>query len=262
MYKYISKNFIIFIFIILLVGIGLLIAIKTNNTDIPFVETSPLHGTSDIPAVTQTTSIGEKIPFDEENITGNYPRITGDSVIATLAQKQIAKFIDEITQEANRDLPELRKEFPDVYTSDRKYEVNVQASVFTSDQTQSLALLEYMYTGGANGNSFHVTFNQNNDGEIIELGNLVDPEKRTGFVSLVKERLRNYNNPEYEEVELFEDAINEINFQQLDRFIIKDKNLTIYFDKYEVGAGAVGPINIVIEDFKKTIAALDSEKDI
>lgn len=248
-----SKNFFILVIIIILVGGFLYFHINNKSQDISFTNNDiPVEITDQAEHVTK---IGEQITIDEENISGSYPEIIGDSTIAALARAQIERFITETTDQANEQLPELRVEFPESF-NDRKYESQVQGNYFSSDDSQSLVLLEYTYTGGANGNSFYVTFNQNQEGKEITLVDIVPAKKRGAFVELVQERLRNYHGGDGQSIELFDDAVTGISFEQLTRFAIDGNDLHIYFDKYEVGAGASGAVIISIDNYASIVKGL------
>lgn len=251
----VSKNFIILIFIILFVGLGIVFFIHSQSSINPAIDPSDEVLSPD--AGTFITEIGEQIIIDEKNIKGSYPQIIGESQIAVLAREQISNFVADITRQANEQLPELRQDFPEAY-AERNYEVEVQANHYTSENTESLVALEYMYTGGANGTSFYVTFNQNNQGEVITLSDIIPAKKRVAFVRLVQDRLRNYNGNNGQGLELFAEAVQGLTFNQLDRFAVEDNTLHIYFDKYEVGAGASGSIVISIDDYPSIVDDLDT----
>lgn len=250
-----SKNFFILVAIILAVGLSLLYFINHQSSIIPVMSNQGDTNAKVSDTEGQFTQIGEQITIDEENIKGSYPDIFGDSPIAMAARDQIQEFVADITRQANEQLPELRRDFPEAY-NDRSYEVEVRGEYFSSDNTESVVLLEYMYTGGANGTSFYVTFNQNNEGEMIGLSDIIPAKKRVAFVQLVKDRLRSDGGSNDHDLGIFDDAVKGITFTQLDRFAVDNETLHIYFDKYEVAPGASGDIVISINDYKSIVNTL------
>jgi len=246
-----SKNFFILITIIILVGLTVWFVINNQS---PIQDPVELGiDTEVVDTKEQTTQVGEYITIDAENITGSYPEIIGESTIAVSARERISDFVTDITRQANEQLPELREEFPDAY-SNMKYNVEVQANYYTSESNQSLVLLQYMYTGGANGTSFYQSFNQNSEGEIISLADIIPAEKRAAFVNVVKERIRS----EHSDEGLFDNAVEGITFEQLDRFARDNNTLNIYFDEYEVAPGATGSFEVSLSGIEELINDLPS----
>lgn len=203
----------------------------------------------------EPTSLGKEITIDNENLTGSYSEILGESVAAKSAREYIKKKESELQTQADTDLPEMRKEFPDAF-ADRKYALEIDANILSSDNTQSIVLLEYVYTGGANGNSLYTSFTQDDEGNMLTLKDVVPYDKHEAFMSLVKQRLREYELPEGEKVDLFPESINELTFAHLKNFALENDDLNIYFDKYEVGPGVVGPIVLTISNIKETLATM------
>lgn len=191
--------------------------------------------------------IGKTLTLNEENIEGSYPQIEGNNFVAKSAREYINNFIRENTNLANTDLPGLRVDFPEF--ADRKYAVNVNAHYFKSPYGDSIVLEQFLYTAGANGNSFFMSFNQNPQGEKITLKDVIPEEKRASFTNEVKTRLSHYE-MEGESIELFPEEVEALTFDRFTRFAFDGETLMLYFDKYELAPGAVGPITLSIQNFK------------
>lgn len=184
----------------------------------------------------------EKVDIKETNFTGSKPAISGSAQIAIEAQKYINAQIAEFKKSADEEVPDMRDKFGADHPT-ANYTVDIEAKYLPGTKTDSIVLNMYFYTGGANGNSLYTVFTENNaTGEILKLKDLVKKDQQLAFANLVKTSLLNWRPEESEGLVVFEDTVQELTFDMLSDFSLDDKNLTLYFDKYEVGPGALGAI--------------------
>ncbi len=97
------------------------------------------------------------------------------------------------------------------------------------------------YTGGANANQYVKTIGlDKKSGDTIQLSNIVDKDL---VMDKVIEKLLPLDNEGY----LFDGAIEELSFSDLENFYIKDDKLVFLFPKYSIAPGAAGIIDIAID---------------
>ncbi len=178
----------------------------------------------------------------EENFTGTKSIITGTSVLANEARKYIDESISEFKKSADIDVPDMRKQFgADSPTAN--YEINVKATHTTSAKTESIIINEYVYTGGANGNSLYKVFTASLDtGKVLSLSDVIPASKQTDFTVYLKKRLIDWRPEGTEGLAVFEEEVKNLTFSSLDDWSYDKDNLIIYFDKYEIGPGVLGAV--------------------
>ncbi len=182
----------------------------------------------------------EQQDIAEENFTGQVPVIKGTSTLATTAEKYVTDSIQEFRDRANKEVPDLQKEFGDSPTS--HYTIDIGATYVVGNHTESIAVDQYVYTGGANGSSFYNVFTASKEsGEILSLKDILNAGKEDAFVALVKAKILADTN-----LSIFEQDVQALTLDSLSDWAFDKENLIIYFDKYAIGPGAMGAIQFKI----------------
>ncbi len=229
----------IFNFILILLFIGAMIFLMYKRS-----ANAPQPSPSERGDVSNPVSIKEE-PIKEDNFTGKTIVISGSREIAIEAREYVKKTVDEFRAQANTDVPEMKKEFgPDSPTA--KYTIEFEGKYEKNSKTESIIISEYVYTGGANGQSSYRVFTASNaTGKILTLSDIVKEDKKASFTALVKKELNAWRPPESGGGPVvFEDVVKDLTFDSFLDWSLDDKNLTIYFDKYEVGPGALGAVTL------------------
>ncbi|MCC5891121.1 polysaccharide deacetylase family protein [Exiguobacterium sp.] len=138
--------------------------------------------------------------------------------------------------------------------------LNIQTDSFkTSESSYTLVLQTYAFTGGANGQStvdvFHLDIEA---GKFLEWGDVFhdDEDTLTWFQTTVAEQL---HRNEYVFEELVEEALSD---PKTTKWMLTSSGLTVWFDEYEVAAGAAGvvEVNIPLEDVTPYVSKQISEQ--
>ncbi len=167
--------------------------------------------------------------------------IEGDSNLAIAGRKYVEDSIREFKARADTEVPDMRAEFG-ADSPSANYAIGIEAKLLESEKTEALLFSGYTYTGGANANSFYHSLNFSKEGGMITLGNIVPEDKREALVAKVKKELLRYNPGESEPPVVFADIVAELKFEDLRNWSLEADNLTVYFDKHEVGPGAIGAV--------------------
>jgi len=220
-----SKTYILSFGVILLLGVASIIGV--------------LHRASFTPA-----TIGSE-EITETYFSGSVATIHGTSVAALRAQAELTNRLDEFRAQANEQVPALHAQFgPEVPAG--HYEITLSASVVESADTETIVISEYRYTGGANGMSTYTTFTSpQKGGSLIALADIVLPEQKEAFTDIVRTKLQAWAE-EREGAMLFTEDVAALTFDSFTNWSVSDEALTIYFDKYAVGPGALGTIELTI----------------
>lgn len=177
----------------------------------------------------------------EENFTGSVAVISGTSVAASESRKYIEQTIVDFRTQADTDVPALRKEFgADSPTAN--YEIDINAKYVKSEKTESIAMIIYMYTGGAHGNSSYKVITTDATGKILALSDVIKKNRYLAFAEFVKKELNNWRPEGSDTPPVFEDYVKDLNFDSFANWSMDDKNLIIYFSQYEIGPGVLGAV--------------------
>jgi len=210
----------------------------------PELENTPvLPGSSELEK--EVISV-KNVEIKEDNFTGKMPIISGRSELAKEAQAYVEGLVYDFKIRANKEVPEMIAEFgPD--TAAANYSLEIEASQLTSVETESIVLSAYMYTGGANGNSFYkVITSSKQSGKILLLTDVIKNGQEQNFVNLVKNKLLTWSPEGGREPVVFEESVNSLVFSNFTNWSLDDKNFNIYFAKYDVGPGALGAVVLPI----------------
>ncbi len=196
------------------------------------------------PVATSVPSIKiTKKEIKEDNFTGNMPIITGKGKLADAGRTYVDTTIKDFRTEANRDVPPMKKQFgADSPTA--SYEIDIDAKYIKSDKTESIVMVVYTYTGGAHGNSLYkvLTATLGKDAKILSLSEVINTSDQTAFTDLIKKELLAWRPSSTDASPVFPDDVNALKFNSFVDWSLDDKNLTLYFDQYEIGPGVLGGV--------------------
>lgn len=179
--------------------------------------------------------------IQEENFTGSRPVIAGEGLLAQTVREHIANTIQEFKTQADKDVPQMREDFgPD--SPPATYTIEIQAEQIESEETSSIIIGEYVYTGGAHGSSTYKVFTSSKQsGELLSLSDIIKEEQQKEFTKLIKEKLLKWSPDQSMPAPVvFEDEIASLTFTSLTNWALDNDNLIFYFSQYEVGPGALG----------------------
>lgn len=180
--------------------------------------------------------------FHEANFTGKHPTISGTGALADAARAFIAESIASFKESADKDVPAMRAEFGTSTASD-DYELDIKATDVKGSTTESIVIDEYVYTGGANGNSVYKVFTASRaTGQLLSLSDIIPSAKQAAFTALVKSKLSAWTPDGSEGPVVFPDAVKELTFASFTSWSLDKDNLTLYFSKYDIGPGALGAV--------------------
>ena len=246
MTKKIKKNKAVFyiLALIILIAIGLFLKKQQSTTEVPQNIENWMKEQAE--SKTQISSMSTK-DVKGENFSGKVAVVTGDSILAKSAEGYIEKTVAEFKKQADIDVPDMRSKFgADSPTAN--YTIDIQASQMSSKKTKSIVLSEYMYTGGANGNGLYKVFTASEEsGSLLSLGDIIKKDKQVEFVNLLKKELKSWVPEGAEGPIVFTEEVDGLTFKDFSNWSMDDKNLTIYFDKYAIGPGVLGPVAFPIK---------------
>lgn len=204
---------------------------------------------TDIGNLNENTTEKQEIPvlitfkeIKEGNFEGTVPLIVGENTVANEARVFVAKVVEDFRIQANKDVPEMRKQFGQDNPSSN-YSINIDAKYKKSPKTESIVLSIYTYTGGAHGTSYYQVFNTSNDtGGIILLEDVLQTEKKDAFVEFIKKELYGWKSNDMDSSMFFTDAVEELNFEFFTNWSLDDENFIVYFSQYDIGPGVLGQI--------------------
>lgn len=246
-----SKLFAIILFVgVFYVGFNLGQQKKEINTSVDTNSTKKVESTI-IPVSISTKSI------KETNFIGTMPVITGSSVLVVKARAYVDQTISDFRKQANTDVPDMRAKFgADSPTA--QYEIDIDGKYLRDDKTESIMMTIYEYTGGANGNtSYKVLTASLASSKILSLANVIKKDEQNAFTALVKKELTTWSPDGSDTSVVFTDDVKSLTFFSFKNWSLEDKNLIIYFDKYDIGPGALGAVAFPISlDKVKSMMAI------
>lgn len=230
-----KNNSIYIVALVILIAIGLYLRYQAKDAPLPEM-------TEEIKVTTDGSISIESKEIDEKNFGGRVAVISGDSSLAVASRKYIDETVAEFKKQADTDVPEMIEQFgADNPVS--KYELAIEAELYESEDTKSIAMSTYIYNGGAHGNSsYKVISASSTSGEILSLGDIIKKDKQDEFVSLLKKSLLDWRPYETTDTVVFTEEVEGIQFDSLTNWSLDDKNLIVYFSQYEIGPGVLGPV--------------------
>jgi hypothetical protein len=190
--------------------------------------------------VTPVTITRENIK--EENFSGVVARISGTDTASTEAQKYIDNTVSEFRTQADKDVPDMRKQFgADSPTAN--YTIDVGAKVVESAQTESVVISVYSYTGGAHGNSIYKVITASKaSGQISSLSDVIKDDQQAAFTEFVKQALKAWAPAGSTAPVVFPEDVDNLKFESFTNWSLDEENLTLYFSQYDIGPGVLGPV--------------------
>ncbi|WP_020527250.1 DUF3298 and DUF4163 domain-containing protein [Flexithrix dorotheae] len=189
----------------------------------------------------------------------NYPELVGKNAekINELVKSEIFNFyfsdaeivgaFDASMINFLRNYQEFKDDFPDsdqIWNKEINYEI-----VNQTDDLLSLKVQSNEYTGGAHPNNLVNFLNIDlEDGEKINLDNIISKDYRSKLDQLVDQKYRSQNNLTAqdnlkEKKGLFEEKIN-----ASENFAITDDGILFYYNNYEIGPYSMGPTEILLSN--------------
>ncbi len=242
------KAFRIFLLILIILG---LVLIFTRKSWVPrlveqilkwegedaIVGTAPVEEKKAVAPVTITTK-----EIKENNFSGKVAVVSGPSLVAKKAQEYITAKVAEFRKEANADVPGMREKFgADSPTA--TYEIDISAKYAKGAKTESVIIQVYEYTGGAHGNTIYKVVTTNIPGtKVLTISNVITEDKKAAFTAYVKKELADWRPEDTTAAVIFPDEVEGLSFASFKNWSMDDKNLTLYFDQYEIGPGVLGAV--------------------
>jgi hypothetical protein len=239
---------ILFVLLLILLKVGIYKFVSNDNNDVNIIENKEQVSENDIPVLISTKDI------KEENFSGTRPEISGFSPLVAKAQEYIEQRISEFKAQADIDVPEMRKQFG-AESPTSNYTIDINATYIKSEKTESIVISEYVYTGGANGNSSYKVITVSlPEGKVLSLSDVIKKDRQASFVSLVKKELIDWRPVGSTGPVVFEEEVKNLVFDSFKNWSLDNENLVLYFDKYEIGPGVLGPVAfplplMIIKDF-------------
>lgn len=231
-----NKTSIYIVILVILIGVGLFFKYNKDNSVLDY------DNTTDKTVLSGNNISIESKDIKEENFSGKVSVIKGDGELAIEAQSYIDQSVGEFKKQADTDVPAMRAEFGEDSPSSN-YEIIIDAKYTKGEKTESIVILEYVYTGGAHGNSAYKVISASSlSGKILSLGDVIKKEKQNTFVDLVKKGLIDWRPYETTDTVVFVEDVEGLKFDSFKNWSLDDKNLTLYFSQYEIGPGVLGPV--------------------
>lgn len=180
--------------------------------------------------------------FKEENFSGSKPIISSESNLAILGRKFVDEHIAEFKSWADAGVPDMRKKFG-ASSAVATWTIDIEAKNLKGPKTETLLISTYAYTGGANGNSAYKAITvSNSTGKVVSLASIIKIDKQESFIAIVKKELNDWSEYGDGSGMVFGESLDEYTINDFEDWSIDASNLTLYFDKFEIGAGALGSV--------------------
>ena len=242
------KKFRIFLLILIVIGVILL---ATQKLWVPELVNKILlleggkRAETDAPKKVEKTlpaiSISSK-NIKEENFSGKVAVISGASPLAVKMREYINETVAEFGREANTEVPPMREKFGEDSPS-ASFTIEINSKYIKGDKIESIVTDVYTYSGGAHGGTVYKVITADRaSGKILTLSSIVSAQEQTAFTEFVKKQLNSWR-PEGSSVSpVFPDEVKNLKFGSFANWSQDSKNLTIYFDQYAIGPGALGAV--------------------
>ncbi len=234
-----KSKIIISILALVILGLGGLL-LKNKN-----ITTTKEITTPEQPIGKDSISSKEKktITIREENFSGSRPVLEKNTLLEKQADAYINQEIESFKKMADEEVPQKRQ----AETGDQPelvlYTIDIRVHSIKSPTTQSIVIDEDTYTGGASDHTLYKTFTASQTtGKIIVLSDVIIPSKRGEFTTYVKKALQNWRPEKSVSTVVFPEEVAGLTFEDFANWSMDSKNLTLYFDKYTIGPGALGAI--------------------
>jgi len=234
------KTLRIFLLILIIIGIALIL---TKNIWVPklvnkIISKEFTQAENTTPTLVPISITDKKI--SEENFSGETSVISGTKLLAVKMQEYISATISDFRNQANKEVPDIRKNFGENNPSSA-YEIDINSKYIKSPKTESIVTSVYSFTGGAHGSTIYKVMTSNlSDGNILSLSKIIKNEKQNEFTVLVKKKLSEWIPEGSDAPVAFAENISDLKFDSFSNWALDGENLTIYFDQYAIGPGALG----------------------
>ncbi|HEU0085386.1 MAG TPA: DUF3298 domain-containing protein [Candidatus Paceibacterota bacterium] len=209
-----------------------------------FLREKPVVDTT-IPPETPSIEIGVE-EINEEFFSGTRPIISGGGALGDAVRNHIEKIVAEFKVMAMEQVPEMRAQFGEDSPT-ATYTIDIRAQHIVGEKTESILVSEYYYTGGANGMSLFTAFTASiESGRLLSLSDVIREERKEDFASVVRSKLMSYAPNGNTAPVVFSEDVATLKFEEFKDWAIDDTSLILYFDKYEVGPGALGAFEFPI----------------
>jgi hypothetical protein len=219
-----------------------------NSTLVNYVnENSKIPNETQKKSAVETTAINiGSQSIKEDNFSGSMPTFSGTSAVVAKAQEYIKRRISEFRTQANTDVPPAREKFG-ADSPPASYTIDIAAKEVQGEKTESIVLSVDTFTGGANDNTaYKVITASRSDGKILSLSDEIISDKQSDFTQFVKKELNDWK-PGTDAPVVFPDEVKALKFDSFSNWSLDDKNLIIYFDKYQIGPGYLGAVAFPIQ---------------
>ena len=233
------SKFLAVVLFVLTFYVGFVLGEKKEHTDTDL----PASGVPTALSHTDTTPVIGSRKIKEANFTGTVATVSGSSTLARTAQSKIDSIVADFKIFADKDVPDMRSQFgADSPTA--QYELDIDATDVRGDTTESIILEVYTYTGGAHGNSHYEVFTVSRSSEkMLVLSDIIAPGKQALFTQSVQKALTDWrSDPGDTTSPTFPDDVAALKFTDFKNWSLDSKNLTLYFDQYAIGPGALGAV--------------------
>ena len=229
-----KSKIIIWVLVLIIIALGW--ALFNKKSQAPTVEDVPKEEVKATPITISEQDI------KEANFTGSMSVIKGSGLLADAGRAYIEETISSFKQSADEEVPNMRESFgADSPTSN--YEIILKATYVKVEKTESIIIDEYVYTGGANGNSAYKVFTVSlSTGKILTLADVIQPSKQGAFTSYVKDKLMTWKPEGSEGIAVFPEEVKGMTFSSFSDWSFGKNNLILYFDKFEIGPGVLGAV--------------------
>ncbi len=234
---------VILILILVIVGLGGLLLKKDMKSPIPATNTPTTDQEDNISISTpEAVSTPSEKNIKESNFSGTISIIKGSSVLANTAREYVDKTIASFKKSADEEVPLIREKFgEDSPTSE--YNIEIKSTYTKGNKTESIILDEYVYTGGANGDSRYKVFTAlSSNGNILSFKDVIKASKQSEFTALMKKKLADWRPEGGKYPVVFPEEVQALTFESFSNFSFDSNNLIIYFDKYQIGPGVLGSV--------------------
>jgi hypothetical protein len=226
-----KRKVLLFLLVLVVVGIAIVsvrTAPKKDTTELSHPVTEAIQG-----PVTITPQ-----PIKEQYYSGSSIVISGSGTLVDTARQYIASTIKEFADTAAKEVPPMSSQFG-AGSPPATYTIDLHGVVVTGQTTTSIVIDSYVYRGGANGMSAYKVFTSSNTtGKILALSDIVAQHTQEVFVSFIKKELlakKDYG--------VFPEEVQSLHMDSFSNWSLDTEGtLTIYFDKYQIGPGALGAV--------------------
>jgi hypothetical protein len=182
----------------------------------------------------------------EENYTGSQPVILGEGKLPETARSYIETLVTEFAAQADAEVPGMREEWGED-SGAASYNIEIGAKLLQSEQTRSIVITEYVYTGGAHGSSSYKALTASSkSGELLSLSDILKEGKKTAFTELAKKKLNGFRPSGSETPVVFPEDVADLSFDSFKNWALDNNDLILYFAQYEVGPGVLGAFELNI----------------